>query len=198
MLQAFSIRRLLVSSFLAEIIQQIQSLRAIGVISSHAARDTGAETRAFCKSAGILCSVNLFPCFLVIFIVGYLAKPLFKNFYFSWHHNYFLSSYSFCFKIFSLILQNAPTENRTRAFSALRLLFFLLKGGWTSRNRRFLKPRQGGFASFVVRPWSVRTRFSPPVKGNAYPFLPPLQDLQCLSLCGYFRALSFYRLFLLF
>ena len=51
-----SICSLLVSGFLKNVIQQIHSLRASGVISSHAASALGAEVRAFCKSAGTLCT----------------------------------------------------------------------------------------------------------------------------------------------
>src|ERR1700741_1109065 len=47
---------LLVSGFLTEITQQIHSLRASGVISSHFARATGSEMRTFRKSAGTLCT----------------------------------------------------------------------------------------------------------------------------------------------
>jgi hypothetical protein len=47
---------LLVSGFLTEITQQIHSLRASGVISSHFARATGSEMRTFSKSAGTLCT----------------------------------------------------------------------------------------------------------------------------------------------
>ena len=46
----------LVSGFLTEITQQIHSLRASGVISSHFARATGSEMRTFRKSAGTLCT----------------------------------------------------------------------------------------------------------------------------------------------
>lgn len=45
-----------VSGFLTEITQQIHSLRASGVISSHFARATGSEIRAFRKSAGTWCT----------------------------------------------------------------------------------------------------------------------------------------------
>jgi hypothetical protein len=47
---------LLVSGFLTEITQQIHSLRASGVRSSHFARVAGSEMRAFRKSAGMLCT----------------------------------------------------------------------------------------------------------------------------------------------
>ena len=42
----------LVSGFLTEIVQQIHSLRESGVMSSHAARASGSEDRAFRKSIG--------------------------------------------------------------------------------------------------------------------------------------------------
>src|SRR3990167_2609885 len=53
---AFSIRIPLVSAFLPEMTQQIHSLRARGVISSHTARAAGAETSAFRRSSGTLCT----------------------------------------------------------------------------------------------------------------------------------------------
>jgi len=46
----------LVSGFLTEITQQIHSLRANGVMSSHFVRAAGSELRAFRKSAGTLCT----------------------------------------------------------------------------------------------------------------------------------------------
>jgi hypothetical protein len=45
-----------VSGFLTEITQQIHSLRASGVISSHFALATGSEMRTLRKSAGKLCT----------------------------------------------------------------------------------------------------------------------------------------------
>jgi len=61
------IRRLRVSDCFAEVIQQIHSLRASGVMSSHVARAFGAEASAFRRSAGTLCTPpSAFP-FLVIF-----------------------------------------------------------------------------------------------------------------------------------
>jgi hypothetical protein len=48
---------LLVSGFLTEVVQQIHSLRASGVISSHFANAAKSEVRAIRKSAGILCTV---------------------------------------------------------------------------------------------------------------------------------------------
>jgi hypothetical protein len=57
---------LLVSGFLTEITQQIHSLRASGVISSHFARATGSEIRTFRKSAGTLCTAPGESAFLVM------------------------------------------------------------------------------------------------------------------------------------
>jgi hypothetical protein len=54
--QAFSIRRLRVSGCLAELIEKIQSLRAIGVISAHDACAGGAAARALRRSIGTLSS----------------------------------------------------------------------------------------------------------------------------------------------
>jgi ABC-type sugar transport system permease subunit len=64
--RVLSIRWLLVSAFLADTIQQIHSLRASGVISSHAARADGAEARVFRKSAGTLCTTPVAISFLVM------------------------------------------------------------------------------------------------------------------------------------
>lgn len=47
---------LLVSGFLTEITQQIHSLRASGVISSHFASAAGSEMRTFRRSAGTVCT----------------------------------------------------------------------------------------------------------------------------------------------
>src|SRR5438094_10579360 len=52
--QALSTRRARVSGRLAEAIQWIQSLRAMGVISDHNARAFGTAARAFRRSAGTL------------------------------------------------------------------------------------------------------------------------------------------------
>lgn len=56
----------LVSGFLTEMVQQIHSLRASGVISSHAANAAGSAMRAFRKSAGTLCTVPLESPFFAI------------------------------------------------------------------------------------------------------------------------------------
>ena len=57
--QPHSIRRLLVSAFLADSIQHIHSLRASGVISSHAVKACGSDVSAFFKSAGTSCTTPL-------------------------------------------------------------------------------------------------------------------------------------------
>jgi hypothetical protein len=56
----------LVSGFLTEITQQIHSLRASGVISSHFARAARSEMRTFRKSAGKLCTAPAEIAFLVM------------------------------------------------------------------------------------------------------------------------------------
>ncbi|HXA78149.1 MAG TPA: hypothetical protein VNV41_13545 [Candidatus Acidoferrales bacterium] len=56
MSHAFSIRRLRVSGCLAELIEKIQSRRAIGVMSSHPAFASGAAARALRRSIGTLIS----------------------------------------------------------------------------------------------------------------------------------------------
>ena len=50
--QPHSIRRVLVSAFLADSIQQIHSLRARGVMSSHVSNAFASEVSAFFRSAG--------------------------------------------------------------------------------------------------------------------------------------------------
>src|SRR5271169_5648117 len=57
---------LLVSGFLTEITQQIHSLRARGVISSHLARAPGSEMRTLRKSAGTVCTAPGESAFLVM------------------------------------------------------------------------------------------------------------------------------------
>ena len=56
---------ILVSGFLTEITQQIHSLRASGVISSHFVRAAGSDTRAFRKSAGKLWTTPAESLFLI-------------------------------------------------------------------------------------------------------------------------------------
>lgn len=51
-----AIRFTLVSSFLAEVIQQIHSFRASGVMSSHVASAAGIDSRALRTSAGMSCT----------------------------------------------------------------------------------------------------------------------------------------------
>ena len=50
-------RRLLVSAFLAEVTQQIHSLRASGVMSAQTSLTTESDSIALRKSGGILCMV---------------------------------------------------------------------------------------------------------------------------------------------
>ena len=57
---------LLVSGLLTEMTQQIHSLRASGVISSHFARATGSEMRTFRKSAGTACTAPRETALLVM------------------------------------------------------------------------------------------------------------------------------------
>lgn len=67
----------LVSGFLTEIVQQIHSLRARGVMSSHFASASGSEMRAFRKSAGTLCTAPEESAFLAIdFILHRYASSL--------------------------------------------------------------------------------------------------------------------------
>lgn len=66
---------LLVSGFLTEMTQQIHSLRASGVMSSHCARANGSEMRTFRKSAGTLCTAPGEIAFLVMdFILTALIR----------------------------------------------------------------------------------------------------------------------------
>jgi hypothetical protein len=58
-----------VSDFLTEITQQIHSLRASGVISSHFARAAGSEMRSFRKSAGTLCTA---PPEIAFFVIDFI------------------------------------------------------------------------------------------------------------------------------
>src|SRR5215470_10183806 len=59
----------LVSAFLTEITQQIHSLRASGVMSSHFARASESDRRAFRKSAGRVCNA---PCETTLFIMNFI------------------------------------------------------------------------------------------------------------------------------
>jgi len=52
-----SMRRFLVSSFLADVIQHIHSLRASGVMLTHTSVTTASDSIALRKSGGILCTV---------------------------------------------------------------------------------------------------------------------------------------------
>src|SRR5438132_2620118 len=76
---------LLVSGFLTEVTQQIHSLRASGVISSHLARAAGSEMRTFRKSAGTLCTAPGEIVFLVMdfilyrYAIRFLLPPIRSN-----------------------------------------------------------------------------------------------------------------------
>jgi hypothetical protein len=58
--------------------QQIHSLRASGVISSHAASATGLEVRVFRKSAGILCTTP--PEISLLFTIGFDGTTSFTSY----------------------------------------------------------------------------------------------------------------------
>ena len=62
---------LLVSGFLTEMTQQIHSLRASGVISSHFARAAGSEMITFRKSAGTLCTA---PCEIAFLVMDFILR----------------------------------------------------------------------------------------------------------------------------
>ena len=74
---AFAIRIPRVSAFLPAVTQQIHSLRASGVISSHFASAALSAVRAFLKSAGILCATPFEICFLLmkLFYRIFRTKP---------------------------------------------------------------------------------------------------------------------------
>jgi hypothetical protein len=59
-------RRHLVSSFFADVTQQIHSLRASGVMSAHTLITIGSDAIAFRRSAGILCTILEALSFLFI------------------------------------------------------------------------------------------------------------------------------------
>src|SRR5207245_4566130 len=82
--QPHTILLLLVSAFLADSTQHIHSLRASGVMSSHAAKARGSDASAFFKSAGRSCTTPLemvishLDCSLVFALVfpAYACAPL--------------------------------------------------------------------------------------------------------------------------
>ena len=61
-------RRILVSSFFAEVTQQIHSLRASGVISAHTFFTSGSDAIAWRKSAGMLWTTPPATALLVMVI----------------------------------------------------------------------------------------------------------------------------------
>src|SRR6188474_1908409 len=63
----------LVSAFLTEITQQIHSLRASGVRSSHAASAFGSEVKVARKSTGILCTT---PLEITFFVMVWITQRL--------------------------------------------------------------------------------------------------------------------------
>jgi hypothetical protein len=75
-MRARSMRRALVSGFLAESIHHIHSLRARGVISSHAASAFGSEVRGFRKSGGTLCTT---PAAISFFVIASPILPEMKG-----------------------------------------------------------------------------------------------------------------------
>jgi len=72
-------RRHLVSSFFADVTQQIHSLRASGVISAHTFVTIGSDAIALRKSAGILCGAELWFLFMTaeMFALGKIPGPLY-------------------------------------------------------------------------------------------------------------------------
>lgn len=64
-----AMRIFLVSAFFPEVTQQIHSLRASGVMSSHATRAVGAEAMALRKSVGSLCTLSVEVPFFIIKLV---------------------------------------------------------------------------------------------------------------------------------
>jgi hypothetical protein len=70
-------RRFLVSSFAADVTQQIHSLRASGVMSAHTSFTTGSESIALRKSAGNRCTateaVPIFPMLISRLDLGWRA-----------------------------------------------------------------------------------------------------------------------------
>jgi hypothetical protein len=78
--QPHSTRRLLVSGFLADSIQDIHSLRASGVISSHAANASESDESAFFKSGGNLCTGPLEILFCDITHSKFMSSTASKRF----------------------------------------------------------------------------------------------------------------------
>src|SRR3989344_2697062 len=74
---ALSTRILLVCAFLPDVTQQIHSLRASGVISSHTVRAAGEAVMAFRKSSGNLCTTPVADSSLVILSI--LSNPQFPR-----------------------------------------------------------------------------------------------------------------------
>lgn len=96
----FLIRIFLVSAFLPDVTQQIHSLRASGVMSSHTAFAAGVRMRAFCQSSGIVCTVPPARSFCImsiilppIEVIGYCTIFI-KTTYRTWHHELLAIKYN--------------------------------------------------------------------------------------------------------
>src|SRR3989338_7039533 len=76
----FLIRISRVCAFLPDITQQIHSLRASGVTSSHTARAFGVAMMAFCQSVGIVCTVPPASLFLVTWLFYQIVYGIFRLF----------------------------------------------------------------------------------------------------------------------
>ena len=86
-----------VSGFWTEITQQIHSLRASGVMSSHFARAIASEVRAFRKSAGTLCTA---PAEMAFLVTDFILLPLCCT-------SFFLSSNSWAVTFFFFSLPDS-------------------------------------------------------------------------------------------
>ena len=110
-----------VSGFLTEITQQIHSLRASAVISSHFARAAGSEMRTFRKSAGTVCAASAEIAFLVTLYFTSLRQPTTRQLEFH-------SDPQGCFRevsrnraIFLAISRNSAGGRSTKAIAGGRL-----------------------------------------------------------------------------
>jgi len=82
---------LLVSGLLTEMTQQIHSLRASGVISSHFARAAGSEMRTFRKSAGTACTAPRETALLVMDFSLYPAGVVLVRVVGNWEVNFWFA-----------------------------------------------------------------------------------------------------------
>jgi len=115
---AFAMRILLVSALLPEITQQIHSLRASGVMSSHVLSAAGTDAIAFRKSAGSLWSVSFVR---ITPIVSYARVMKIKSARPKGSPSKYISSATWLTYIpsptarTSSLLRNKPNRKRTRA-----------------------------------------------------------------------------------